>query len=700
MRILLLITLIWYQLANLSMALATGVFWDAEVNPTKVLTATRLQQSPTEVPGSLTVLDRELIKASSARTIPEMLRLVPGMQVITQNGHTPSVNYHGGDPEHSRRMQILIDGQSVLTAAITTVHWNDLPIAIDDIERIEIFRSPNTVSYGANSLFGVINIITRPTQYTHNSRIKVNQGADGINDWYLNTGHSWNTGGSWLSIARKSDNGFTQNTNKPLQRSFNSGNEHTNIRWQGSQNLAHQQKISWFLAGSKGTNYAPSNTASSFFYDIFGEFPQWKRELPNMDANANLKNTSYNAGAHWSWDLSEQHLIEAKVGLSYFQSKQNWNSCELALLYIDYDQWPLDPAGNVIIHPENYVCGNIQQNLTEKRFDIELQDTFNITPELRTIQGIRFRKDFAYSDDYFNHSANRYISSLFWQGEWQATNHWLLQSGLMFEHDSIVGESYTPRLAANYLFSPAHSLRLVYSEATRSPDLFDLKGNRQYRMRFSHISGFTPPSSNKYIFNFTGNPKLDQERMRSIELGYHGIFEEPSLTLDIKLFHDKINNIISRAPNIQTFETINNYSLKLYGFEMEADWQINADNRFRSTYTQLEDKGDYKRHHHAMVATHKSSKHTASLAWLKQWPSDWHTSLMYFYYSGNKTLSQNRQLQARISKSMFLKEKDITIAFNWRHVFDQPDTHQLAGTPYSMRYKSNSQFYFSVEAEF
>lgn len=73
---------------------ADDLFLDSQPLP-QVLTATRLKQSAAAVPGSMTVIDSELIKASGARDISELLRLVPGMMVGYTSGNQASVNYHG-----------------------------------------------------------------------------------------------------------------------------------------------------------------------------------------------------------------------------------------------------------------------------------------------------------------------------------------------------------------------------------------------------------------------------------------------------------------------------------------------------------------------------------------------------------------------------------------------------------------------------
>lgn len=150
---------------------AADLFNDPSGVP-EVLTATRLKQSPAEVPGSISVLDRELIVASGARDIPELMRLVPGMMVGYLSGNQPTVNYHGTSMSGARRLQVLIDGRSVYRPGLASVDWSDLPLALEDVERIEVFRGPNTVSYGANALMGVINIITRAPGESPGTRLK------------------------------------------------------------------------------------------------------------------------------------------------------------------------------------------------------------------------------------------------------------------------------------------------------------------------------------------------------------------------------------------------------------------------------------------------------------------------------------------------------------------------------------------------
>ncbi len=127
-----------------------------------VLTLSRMPQSTAEAPEAVTAIGPELIRASGARTIPDLLRLVPGFYVAFKNAHFASVTHHGYTDDYSRRMQVLIDGRSVFTPYfVGGVDWMSLPITIQDIDTIEVVRGTNSAAFGSNAFLGVVNIITK-----------------------------------------------------------------------------------------------------------------------------------------------------------------------------------------------------------------------------------------------------------------------------------------------------------------------------------------------------------------------------------------------------------------------------------------------------------------------------------------------------------------------------------------------------------
>jgi iron complex outermembrane receptor protein len=235
------------------LVLADDLFTDNEALP-QVLTATRLKQTPAEVPGSMTVLDSELINASGARDISELLRLVPGMMVGNISGNQAAVNYHGTNASEARRMQVLIDGRSVYRAGLSTVDWSDIPVAMEDIERIEVFRGPNTVSYGANALMAVVNIITRNPADSHGTRLKYTRGQRGINDFYASQGIGWNGGDLRLSLSGQEDDGFDSDRSGADYRDSRRLNR---FGLAVSQTLSDNQSLDWQVNAKDGTNQRP-----------------------------------------------------------------------------------------------------------------------------------------------------------------------------------------------------------------------------------------------------------------------------------------------------------------------------------------------------------------------------------------------------------------------------------------------------------
>ncbi len=236
----------------------------------EVLTATRLKQSPASVPGSMTVIDNELIKASGARDIAELLRLVPGMMVGYTNGNQAAINYHGTDAANARRMQVLIDGRSVYRAGLATVDWSDIPVAMEDIERIEVFRGPNTVSYGANALMAVVNILTKSPGSTHGSRLKVTR-----NDWYASQGVGWDTGDLRLSMSGQQDDGFDSNR---VGADYRDSRRLNRFNLSVSQMLDDSQSLDWQLNAKEGTNQRPY-TYQAVFPNIQEAGPGGRRQL-------------------------------------------------------------------------------------------------------------------------------------------------------------------------------------------------------------------------------------------------------------------------------------------------------------------------------------------------------------------------------------------------------------------------------------
>ncbi len=150
-----------------------------------VLSASRLRQNVAETPQAVTVIDQETIRASGVRELPELFRMVPGFNVSYAThvkGLQPIVSYHGFGREFFSRLQVLIDGRSMNNATLGGVDWNDFPLALDDIERIEVVRGPSTASHGIGAFLGTINFVSKHPSLQRGAFASVNAGNDAILD--------------------------------------------------------------------------------------------------------------------------------------------------------------------------------------------------------------------------------------------------------------------------------------------------------------------------------------------------------------------------------------------------------------------------------------------------------------------------------------------------------------------------------------
>ena len=672
----------------------------------QVLTATRLKQSPAAVPGSMSVLDSELIKASGARDISELLRLVPGMMVGNVNGNQAVVNYHGSNASQARRMQVLIDGRSVYRAGLATVDWSDIAVALEDVERIEVFRGPNTVSYGANALMAVVNIITRAPTNSHGTRVKVTRGQRGINDWYASHGTGWGSGDLRLSLSGQEDDGFDSD-----QRGadYHDSRRLDRVNLAISQTLDEQHSLDWQLNAKDGSNQRP--------YTYRPVFPGITAAGNNSDVSAK----NYSTSLRWNLDLNPEHSLYVQGTAQHWDRQQTWRACDAEISFSPQlaELWQLDPnyterlarnmdsftaSGAPSSTPEQEalanqalaqwrgganrtVCGNIDQSTRESRYDLELQDTLSLSDSLRLVSGLNYRYDRADSETYFNGTLDDTTSRLFGQLEWRATEHWLLQGGAMYEKTRLIGDSLTPRFAINYLINPRHGLRAVYSEAVRSPDMFENNVNWSYRVTGLNPTAYGRPNA-RYFVKTRGPGDLEQEHMRSRELGYNGYFAQLGLNLDVKLFHDEITGMISESLRNNQFIASNSNTARFQGTENQLDWRLSAVDRLRLTYAYVDAEASSPQDQQL------TARNSGSAGWLRDWGNGWNSALFYY---GDDALNGYRfeRLDSRLAKRIALGKASLELAGTLQQRLDnQPNTFA------DNYYDSRHVLYFSAELVF
>jgi iron complex outermembrane receptor protein len=173
--------------AFLALATATGTSAQATVNleqatiedllNMEVTSASKKEQGLFRTAAAVYVLTGEDIRRSGATSIPEALRLVPGLQVARIDGHTWAVSSRGFNGLWSNKLLVLVDGRVVYTPVTSGVQWDLLETMLADIDRIEVVRGPGASVWGANAVNGVINILTKSASATEGGLVSVDSGS-------------------------------------------------------------------------------------------------------------------------------------------------------------------------------------------------------------------------------------------------------------------------------------------------------------------------------------------------------------------------------------------------------------------------------------------------------------------------------------------------------------------------------------------
>ena len=260
-----------------------------------------------------------------------------------------------------------------------------------------------------------------------------------------------------------------------------------------------------------------------------------------------------------------------------------------------------------------------------------MQDTLSLGDNLRLLNGLSYRYDQANSETFYGGRVSSQIWRLFSQLEWHAGEHWLLQGGGMLEDVEGSGSSFSPRLAVNYLFNPQHSLRAVYSEAVRSPGMYENDVDWRYRVR--HLTPAPYGQSEAYYFASAHGPgdlgKEHTVRARSATT----VFRETGLAVDVRLFHEEITGLISDPLSVVDFSPDNGDRIRFSGAEGQLDWRLGLRDRLRATYAYL-DYDATSRYDRRLTA-----RHGGSAGWMRDWGQGWSSALFYY---GDDSLNGHR----------------------------------------------------------
>jgi iron complex outermembrane receptor protein len=494
-----------------------------------VLSASRLSQPLAQAPAAVTIIDQDMIRASGFRDIPDLLRLVPGFTVAYTRDNTWGVGYHGMADAFSRRMQVLIDGRSVYLPGFGNTPWNMLPLAIEDIDRIEVVRGPNAATYGANSFFGVINIITKEPSQVPGVFASAQLGEQS------NGGVMGRYGGG------SGDFRYRLSLSDQRRDRFDTQPEQTTTRlldFRGDYRLSNTDELSVDFAASRGD-----------WRQGRGDVPDPLDPVRHLDVGSEQFQTKFRRVVDPSteWSLQFYH-IRTFVDDGYV-------------------------ARNIPLAPTLFVDIPFELNQTQWREDVEFQMINGLNDATRLVWGAEARWEGVDAQGYFYDRDRRsgHMYRLFGNIEWTPTEKWAINGGVMAEHHYYTDLDFSPRLAVNYLVSPDHAFRASISQAYRSPTFFEEEGD----VRFFTTTGIFLTQ------RFAPGDNLEPEKILSREIGYVGQFRSLNLSVDARLFNDKVRDIIGQnnigTSKDKTFQDDNKYRADIRGADVQLRWQPHRD---------------------------------------------------------------------------------------------------------------------------
>ena len=467
----------------------------------RVTSVSKKEQKLAKTGASVYVITQEDIRRSGATSIPDLLRMVPGVNVAQIDANSWAISVRGFNDRYADKVLVLIDGRSVFSPDTSGVFWDQQDVPLEDIERIEVIRGPGGTVWGANAMNGVINIITKTAKATPGGLISADAGSEDTVHGLVQYGGKIGQTGDYRVFGRY----------------FNIGNS---VLPNGT--LAAD---AWHMShGGFRSDWALSPRDSmtvqgDLFTTTEGE------TLTTLFSNA----------------LPQAHTLNDRIEVGGGNVLGRWNrtlsnGSELSVQTY-YDQYD-----------RSYIGSHDTIRTTALDFEHHLS--------LGSRQDIVWGAGYRFIDDRFTrgYAANLLplhptdsLYSTFVQDEIRLTNSLWVTIGSKFEHNAYTGFEYEP--SAQLVWTPTHRQTFWASaaRAIRQPARKDTDVQLDYATQPLPNGGFA-------VLQINGNPNLKAERVRDFEAGYRTQLT-PRLSLDTTAFVGLYRDLVRQVPGTPVFTT-------------------------------------------------------------------------------------------------------------------------------------------------
>jgi iron complex outermembrane receptor protein len=498
-----------------------------------VTSVAKKEQKMSQAAAAIYVITSDDIKRSGATNIPDLLRMVPGLDVGQINANTWAVSARGFNHELSDKLLVMIDGRSVYTQTFAGVTWDTQDVLLEDIERIEVIRGPGGTIWGANAVNGVINIITKKAGETRGGFLSGGGGSEERAFGGARYGGSAGKTFNYRVFTKYLDRNHTPD----LDQGDSSGDDwhllHGGFRLDGDLSPADALTI-------QGDIYQGNEGAEIVHTSL------------DPPANVSLQRraglTGGNVLSRWSHVFTNGS--DASFQFYYDRNRRNGPESDEARNTIDFDFHYRRPFAR---HEVMFGAGY------RRTFD-QTVGTIDLAyiPANRTIQ----------------------IYNAFLQDEIALRpDRLFLTIGSKVEHDDFGGFGIDPSVRIAWTPSDRQAFWAATSRADRTPSRVDTAA-------FIAIAAFPGDDGTPQEVVLYGNPRQKSEHIRAYEAGYR---TRPSrrLSFDLAAFFNQYDNLRTREPGTPWLTNAdgperwiipitwgNGMHGTTQGVEISADWKV------------------------------------------------------------------------------------------------------------------------------
>lgn len=544
----------WRTLASALVLLGSGPVWSQvdddltrlsleELMTMEVNSAARKPQALADTATALHVITREDIRRSGATSLPEVLRLAPGLQVSRIDGSRYAVTIRGFASRYAGKLLVLLDGRTLFSPLFNGTFWESQDPMLEDIERIEVIRGPGGTMWGANAFNGVINIITRPARDTQGTLVGVQAGPD---ESGLSVRHGGRLeGGGHFRVYGKTARQDALTTDGGQAAHDGLRRERAGFR----VDLQPQ-------AGDRLTLQGDVQSARA---DVTELDTQWTIPGVNFAPDTHVEQGA-NLLLHWTREVNPDHELHLLAFVDHNEGRSKALTLSVDTLSLEF-----------------------QQRLR-----------LNTLHELTWGGGWRYVRDntrggFTLSME--PPTVSSHVYSAFVQDEIRLSPDWRLIAGSKFEHNDATGLEVQPSVRLHWQASPSDSFWAAVSRAVETPSRATLNSRIHYLV-LPPAPPFVPVTT---VVGLQGNPHMVSQELVAREAGYRGMFG-PHLSLDLTVFHHRYDHLASVGSPVLVmgfpYSTAmapftNDLRGQAYGVELAAKWQVSPTWRLSGSVSSL-----------------------------------------------------------------------------------------------------------------